>query len=215
MAGGSWTTKHIVKGLPDTHRDAYAQFFRAPCLMANVALRNWRFLYKLGISECQWFEGPGNYLALRKMATFGAVSPIVSPDFPVILTLKILFSSPGLPIGQQVARGRAELLSTPFREYERRIVEHFAMMFSATGFDARRDIAGIVLNRWGHAYLSPQPGFFFGNGAQLAPGEVLRSKPFGRIAFANSDLAGIMDHRASILEAQRAAGQVMDWVRHL
>lgn len=63
---------------------------------------------------------------------------------------------------------------------------------------------------WGHAYLSPQPGFFFGKDANPAPGEVLRNTPFGRIAFANSDLAGIMDHRASILEARRAVGQTID-----
>jgi spermidine dehydrogenase len=210
MAGGSWTTKHIVKDLPETHRNAYAQFYRAPCLMANVAVRNWRFLYKLGISECQWFEGIGNYVALRKMATFGPVSSSVSPDSPVVLTLKILFSSPGLSIGEQVTRGRAELLSTPFREYERRITEQFSTMFSGTGFDARRDLSGIILNRWGHAYLSPQPGFFFGTDANPAPGEVLRNKPVGRVAFANSDLAGIMDHRTSILEAQRAVGQIID-----
>lgn len=209
MAGGSWTTKHIVQDLPETHRQAYARFYRAPCLMANVALRNWRFLYKLGISECQWFEGIGNYFALRKMATFGAVSPSVSPDSPVVLTLKILFSSPGLTIAEQVGRGRAELLSTAFAEYERRIREQFAAMFSGAGFDARRDIAGLILNRWGHAYLSPQPGFFFGKDGQPAPGELLRNTPVGRIAFANSDLAGIMDHRASILEAQRAAGQAI------
>jgi spermidine dehydrogenase len=208
MAGGSWTTKHIVKRMPVTHRDAYAQFYRAPCLMANVAVRNWRFLYKLGISECQWFEGIGNYTAVRKMATFGPLSPTVSPDSPVVLTLKILFSSPGLPIGQQVTRGRSELLSTPFRDYERQIREQFAMMFSSVGFDARRDIAGLILNRWGHAYLSAQPGFFFGADGQSAPGEVLRSTPFGRIAFANSDLTGIMDHRASIIEAHRAVGQL-------
>ncbi|HLY18303.1 MAG TPA: FAD/NAD(P)-binding protein [Bryobacteraceae bacterium] len=210
MAGGSWTTKHIVKDLPATHRQAYAQFYRAPCLMANVAVRNWRFLYKLGISECQWFEGIGNYFALRKMATFGPVEPSVSPDSPVVLTLKILFSSPGIPIGEQVTRGRVELVSTSFRDYERRIREQFSTMFSGTGFDGRRDIAGIILNRWGHAYLSPQPGFFFGKDNNPAPGEVLRNTPFGRIAFANSDLAGIMDHRASILEARRAVGQTMD-----
>ncbi|HUE00226.1 MAG TPA: NAD(P)-binding protein [Bryobacteraceae bacterium] len=210
MAGGSWTTKHIVKNLPETHRQAYTQFYRAPCLMANVALRNWRFLYKLGISECQWFEGIGNYFALRKMATFGPVASSVSPDSPVVVTLKILFSSPGLPIGEQVTRGRGELLSTSFRDYEGRIREQFSAMFSGTGFDGRRDIAGIILNRWGHAYLSPQPGFFFGKDANPAPGEFLRNTPFGRIAFANSDLAGIMDHRASILEARRSVGQTID-----
>ncbi len=42
MAGGSWTSKHIVKDLPETHRQAYAEFYRSPCMMANVAVRNWR-----------------------------------------------------------------------------------------------------------------------------------------------------------------------------
>jgi spermidine dehydrogenase len=213
VAGGSWTAKHIVKDLPAAQREAYAQFYRAPCLMANVALRNWRFLYKLGISECQWFEGIGNYTAVRRLATFGAVSPTLGPDSPVVLTVKILFSNPELPIGEQVSRGRAELLGTPFVGYERRIREQLMMMFGGLGFDARRDIAGIILNRWGHAYLSAQPGFFFGKDGKPGPGEVLRNTPFGRISFANSDLAGIMDHRTSILEAHRAVGQALERIK--
>jgi spermidine dehydrogenase len=162
MAGGSWTTRHIVQDLPIKHRNAFAQFHRTPCLMANVAMRNWRFLYKLGLSECQWFGGLGNYLAVHRVATFGAASPTFGPDSPTVLTLKILFSYPGVPIDVQTSRGRAELLSTSFREYERRIREQFMEMFAHSGFEPRRDIAGIILNRWGHAYLSPQPGFFFG-----------------------------------------------------
>lgn len=208
MAGGSWTAKHIVADLPDSYRNAYAQFHRAPCLMANIAVRNWRFLYNLGLTECQWFEGIGNYLAMRKVATFGTDPSTISPDSPVVINLKILFSNPGLPLQEQVVRGRTELFSTPFREYERQIREQFTIMFSRSGFNARRDIAGIILNRWGHAYLSPQPGFFFGSEGKPAPGEVLRATPFGRIAFANSDLSGIMDHRMSIAEARRAVSQV-------
>jgi spermidine dehydrogenase len=103
-----------------------------------------------------------------------------------------------------------ELYSTPFRSYERQIREQFHSMFARAGFDASRDIAGIILNRWGHAYLSPKPGFFFGQGGKPGPGDVIRQNPHGRIAFANSDLAGIMDHRMSILEAQRAVGQIVD-----
>lgn len=209
VAGGSWTAKHIVKDLPETHREAYAQFHRAPCLMANVAVRNWRFLYNMGITNCRWFEGIGNYTGVRRTATVGAVSPTISPDSPVVLTLKILFSSPGLPLPEQVGKGRGELYSTSFASYERQIREQFAAMFAGTGFDPRRDIAGIILNRWGHAYLAPQPGFFFGRAGKPAPGDVLRDNPFGRITFANSDLAGIMDHRTSILEANRAVGQTL------
>ena len=176
--------------------------------MANIAVRNWRFLYKLGLTECQWFEGIGNYLAMRKVATFGSDPAGINPDSPIVLNLKILFSKPGLPLQEQVARGRSELFSTPFRVYERQIREQFTMLFGRAGFDAKRDIAGIILNRWGHAYLSPQPGFFFGSNGKPAPGEVLRANPFGRIAFANSDLSGIMDHRMSIAEARRAVNQV-------
>jgi spermidine dehydrogenase len=48
MAGGCWTSKLIVRDLPSTHRQAYDQFYRSPCMMANVALRNWRFLTNWG-----------------------------------------------------------------------------------------------------------------------------------------------------------------------
>ena len=213
MAGGSWTAKHIIRDLPQSHREAYSQFFRSPCMMANIALRNWRFLAKLGITGCRWFgSGIGNYLELRRLATIGGVPKTISPDSPVVLTLKVLYSYPGFSTEDQGHRGRGEMLATSFREYERRIRRQFTEMFSSAGFDASRDIAGIILNRWGHAYLSPQPGFFFGANGKPAPRNILRAAPFGRIAFANTDLAGAMDHRFSILEAQRAVQQLLDQV---
>jgi spermidine dehydrogenase len=212
IAGGSWTAKHIVEDLPAEYADAYGQFHRSPCLMANVAVRNWRFLNKLGITGCRWFDGFGTELSVYRRATIGDVDQSVSPDSPTVLTLKVLFQSPGLPTREQGVRGRAEMLGTSFREYERRIREQFTRMFSKAGFNPRRDIAAIILNRWGHAYLSPQPGFFFGTGGKPAPRDVLRGAPFGRIAFANTDLAGAMDHRSSILEAQRAVNQLLDQV---
>jgi spermidine dehydrogenase len=212
MAGGSWTTKHIVGDLPEEYRRAYAQFYRSPCMMANIAVRNWHFLHKIGISGCRWFEGFGNYMDVCRQAVVGINDESISPDSPIVLAVKVLYSYPGLSTEEQGHRGRGEMLATSFREYERRIREQFTLMFGTTGFDASRDIAGIVLNRWGHAYLSPQPGFFFGKDGNPAPREILRSAPFGRIAFANTDLAGAMDHRYSILEAQRAVEQLMDQV---
>jgi spermidine dehydrogenase len=212
MAGGSWTTKHIIKDLPEAQRKAYAQFYRSPCMMANVAVRNWRFLQKMGITGCRWFEGVGNYFDVRRVAVCGGIDPAINPDAPIVLTLKVLYSYPGFSTEDQGHRGRGEMLTTSFREYERRIRQQFTEMFAGAGFDAERDIAGIVLNRWGHAYLNPQPGFFFGNDSKPAPREVLRNAPFGRIAFANTDLAGAMDHRYSILEAHRAIEQLLEQV---
>ena len=208
MAGGSWTTKHIVADLPNSHRAAYAQFYRSPCLMANIAVRDWRFLYKMGISGCRWFEGLGNYLSVRKQATVGRIRPTFGPDSPTVLTIKVLFAEPGLPVAEQGSRGRVQLLGTSFAEYERAFRAQLGDMFAPGGFDPRRDIAGIILNRWGHAYVNPQPGFFFGTNVQPAPRDVLRNAPHGRIAFANTDLAGAADHRNSIREADRAVAQL-------
>jgi spermidine dehydrogenase len=209
LAGGSWTTKHIVLDLPGAHRQAYSQFYRSPCMMANVAVHNWRFLYKMGMSGCRWFGGLGDYMEVRKLALTGIEDPTISPDSPVVLSVKVLYSYPGYSTEDQGHRGRGEMLSTSFRDYERRIRQQFTDMFAGGGFDAQRDIAGIILNRWGHAYLNPQPGFFFGKDGKPAPREILRQAPFGRIAFANTDLAGAMDHRFSILEAQRAVNQLL------
>ena len=208
MSGGSWTTKHIVHDLPQTHRDAYAQFYRSPCLMANVAVRSWRFLYNMGMSGCRWFGGLGDYLTVRRMATIGGQPQRFGPDSPTVLTIKVLFARPGLSIAEQGSRGRAEMLGTSFRQYERALRQQLGDMFASGGFDPRRDIAGIILNRWGHAYVNPQPGFFFGMNGQPAPRDVLRNTPHGRITFANTDLAGAADHRNAIREADRAVRQL-------
>jgi len=208
MAGGSWTSKHIVKDLPETHRQAYAEFYRSPCMMVNVAVRNWKFLYQMGMTGCRWFGGIGNYMEVRKLALTGDEEPTISPESPVVLTVKVLYSYPGYSTEEQGNRGRGEMLATSFRDYELQIRGQFTEMFGSAAFDADKGIAGIILNRWGHAYLSPQPGFFFGKDGKPAAREVLRKAPFGRIAFANTDLAGAMDHRFSILEAERAVGQL-------
>ncbi|HJQ52494.1 MAG TPA: NAD(P)-binding protein [Gemmatimonadaceae bacterium] len=209
MANGSWTTKHIVHDLPVAHREAYAQFYRSPCLMANVAVRNWRFLYKMGLSGCRWFGGLGDYFNVKKAALIGSEPRTIDPDSPTVLTIKVLFAQPGLPIGEQGARGRAKLLGTSFAQYEKAFREQMADMFAPGGFDPRRDIAGIIFNRWGHAYVNPQPGFFFGLNGKPAPRDILRGRPHGRIAFANTDLAGASDHRNSIREADRAVQQLL------
>jgi spermidine dehydrogenase len=212
MAGGGWITKHVVRDLNPQRRAAYDAFLHAPYLVANVAVRNWRFLSKLGMSGGNWFEGFGRFTEVRKCVDFGSDRKTVGPDLPTVLTFFVDFSQPGLPVARQAHEGRTELLSTSYEDYERRIREQMTEMFGGSGFDAKRDIAGIVLNRWGHAFITPQPGFFFGKNGHPAPRDALRNGPFGRIAFSHSDLAGAMDHRNAFIESDRAVNQLLDRV---
>jgi spermidine dehydrogenase len=212
MAGGGWITKHVVRDLDETRKNSYDQFNYAPFMTVNVAVRNWRYLYNLGISSAQWFDGFSRAVNVRKSATFGVDTNVVGPDLPTVLTFFVDFAKPGLPARAQGQLGRAELLSTPFADYERQLREQMTEMFGASGFDAKRDIAGIVLNRFGHAFINPQPGFFFGLAGKPAPREALRNGPFGRIAFSHADLTGAMDHRNSFMESHRAVSQLLDRV---
>lgn len=207
MAGGGWVTKRIVRDLPAPYRDAYNQFNYNASIVANVALHNWRFLHKLGLSGGRWYEGFGYWTEVRTIATFGADSPTIGPDSPTVLSLIVPYFYPGLPTAEQCSKGRAEMLATPFRDYERKIREQFTEMFP--GFDAQRDIAGIILNRWGHHFISAQPGFMHGTEAKPAPRELLRKAPFGRIAFANTDLTGDSGHDLAIDEGHRAVMQLL------
>ncbi len=61
MATGSWINRHVVRDLPADLADACSKFQYAPFLVANVALRNWRFLYKLGISAAIWDRSDGDF----------------------------------------------------------------------------------------------------------------------------------------------------------
>ena len=82
-------------------------------------------------------------------------------------------------------------------------------MFGAYGFDAKRDIAGIITNRWDHAYVVPQPGFYFGRNGKPAPRDAVR-KGYGRVRFGHSELTGFQLWDAACDEGERAVRQVME-----
>ena len=51
MASGQWVNKRVVKDLPAAYREAMEFFYHAPMLTLNVAVRNWKFMEKLGIGD--------------------------------------------------------------------------------------------------------------------------------------------------------------------
>lgn len=207
MASGGWVNRRIVSDLPEAFNDAYGEFHYGPVLTANVALRHWRFFDKLGFTAARWFEGLGWHVSVRRNVALGKVSAL-TPDDPIVLTLYIPFLHADLPAVAQGPAARARLLSMSYAEIERQIREQLTEMFGGAGFEAKRDIAGLILNRWGHAFISPQPGFFLGRPGRRPPHEVLR-QPHGRIVFAHSELHGLMSMAAAMMEAHRGAHQAM------
>jgi spermidine dehydrogenase len=192
MASGGWVNRHILSDMPDDLRAAYAQFGYAPALIVNVALRQWRFLYDLGVGACRWFDetdGFGWTCNIRQLMTTHGNAPPLHPDKPAVLTFYMGLPVPGLPAAAQGAAARAKLFATTYAQFELRIRRQLTRLFGSNGFDPSRDIAAIVLNRWGHARLVQPPGFRYGSGGKPSPLERVR-EGYGRIAIGHSELNG-------------------------
>ena len=209
MASGGWVNRHVLKDMPDSYHSAYAKFGHSPVLVANVALTNWRFLERLGVAAALWNGGFGFTCNIRRPMVVDGQSQPLDPDKPIVMTFYAPIFKPGLSRKNQGIIGRAELLGTSFADYERQIREQMIAMFSAGGFDPVRDIAGIILNRWGHAYVNPDLGFMFGSNNELSAPDVIR-QPYGRIAIGHSELRGHQYWNGAAGEGRRAVEALID-----
>jgi spermidine dehydrogenase len=209
LGSGGWVNRNIVADLPPAYTQAYSQFRYGPVLTANVAVRHWRFFDALGVTAARWFSGLGWHVCVRRNVAFDAKTPPLTPNDPIVLTFYIPILNADVDPAVQGNVARAQLLAASYADYERQLREQLSEMFGGSGFDARRDIAGIILNRWGHAYFAPPVGYFFGRDGAPAPHDVIR-KPHGRIVFAHSELQGNMNMAHGMLEGKRGALQALE-----
>jgi spermidine dehydrogenase len=210
VAGQQHLNKRIVADLPTDVKAAMDAFMHAPICTVNVALRNWKFMEKLGISAARWFDDFGWFFSLRRQMIIDGREPMpLDPAKPIVVTMYNSFCLPGLPVEQQTVAARMALFNMYFRDIELAVREQFTKMFASAGFDAARDIAGITANRWGHAYVVSPPHFAFGRDGQPAPREIVRAG-YGRVRFAHSELETAQMWETAVAEGERAVRQLME-----
>jgi spermidine dehydrogenase len=111
---------------------------------------------------------------------------------------------PGLPRKEQQRAGRAEMLATPFEKIEQEIRSQLARMLGPGGFDAKRDILAITVNRWAHGYAYTYDTLGDPEVPESERPHVLGRRAFGRIAIANADAGAAAFTNVAIDQAQRA-----------
>ena len=209
MATGSWITKYVVSDLPADHRQAMNEFVHTSVLVANVGIRHWRFVRDLGVTAFRWWDDLGYACILKQPMCVGDYRPPFDPDKPAVLSFYIPLYYPDRTAAQQGILGRTELLGTSFADYEKKLRNLLDRLFGASGFDSQRDVAGIILNRWGHAYTCPPPGFFFSRDGKPVVSDVIRQR-HGRITFAHAELMGGQFWRGATSEGRRAVDQLRE-----
>jgi spermidine dehydrogenase len=212
LCGQQHANRHICRDISPEYREAMNGFHHAPMLTVNVAVRHWKFLENLGIASARWFDGFGWWVSLRRNLEIpGQVTQQLDPSKPAVLTLYNPFCLPGLPFPQQCTAARMQMFAMSYAQIETAVREQFTKMFGDHGFNADRDIAGLISNRWGHAYVVDPPGFFFGKDGKRAGKDVL-AKRFGRLTFGHSEISGAQMWETAAGEGERAAHQILEVV---
>ncbi|MEO7083010.1 MAG: NAD(P)/FAD-dependent oxidoreductase, partial [Gemmatimonadaceae bacterium] len=204
MASGGWVNKRVLADMPSEIGEAYSTFQYSPALVVNVALNNWRFMHSMGIAAARWFDdsGLGFVANIRRQMTVGGYQAPVDPDAPAVLTFYIGLYTPGRTAYEQGVLNRAKLFATPYADYEKTIMTQLRRQFSSGGFDVTRDVAGVILNRWGHARLVQPPGWFYGTNGKTPPREVVAAG-YGRIAIGHSELNGHQSATGAMSQGKR------------
>jgi spermidine dehydrogenase len=203
MASGGFVTRQIVADMPEDQRKAYSEFVYAPILWVNVVLNNSRALEKAGLNllSTYWNGFGGLLLRYEKIAA----PPSPEQDRPAVLGVGCPRFYFGLSAREQEKKAQDELMHTAFREYERRIREDLVRLLGPWGFDPRRDIEAIVMHRWS------QHGYVFGYSGFSTNGVVERARrPYGRIAFAHTDLHKFSLVMGAVDQGYRAAQEIAE-----
>ncbi len=190
--------------------DALNDQQKVPLVVANVLIRNWRSLARLGI---RGFKSPGTFWHGATMdfpVSMGRYRFARTPADPVLLSLfKVPLGGKGEDPRAQSLAGRRLLTQLTFAEMEREIRDLLGRALSGGGFDPARDIEAITVNRWAHGYAREykRPWDSFWPDGPL-PIEAAR-KGWGRIAIANADSGAYPYAHCAIDQAARAVRDLL------
>jgi len=210
MAGYNMMIPYLCPQLPAEQKAALKQLVKIPMMSASVLLRNGEALNNLGSA---YYYSPGKLY----VETMGSERSLGSHEFsfdpakpvPLYMIGGLMHSNREQIPQEQFKDSRRQLLATSFEDLTMDVTSHLDEMLSPGGFDSKRDIVGLVVNRWPHGYAYDFKGIHDGPYANgEAPYEIGRRK-FGNIAIANSDAGAQPLANVAIDQGYRAINELL------
>lgn len=211
MACWNMIIPFVCPDLPEAQKEALSLNVKIPYVFTNVMVKNWRAIKASGIGAAYCPTSYYHLLQSEYPVNMGEYKATENPDEPMPITL-IRVSVPdetGMEPRDQFRQGRMEILATEFEEYEAQAYDQLNGMFGAHGFDAKRDVEAITVNRWPHGYSYTYFGMF-DKGDTIASGpHITARKRFGRIAIANSDAGADSWLDVGVMQGLRAVRELL------
>jgi spermidine dehydrogenase len=199
----------IVPDLPAEQKEALHYASKVPLQSTSVLVRNWQSLRRLGVSEIHAPNGYHTDLWLDTPLSIGGYDSAVDPQEPAVIIMWRNPNKPGLPRREQNRIGRAVMLAETFDSIERETRAQLDRMLAAAGFDSRRDILGLTVNRWPHGYAYTYDTLADPDIPEADRPHVRGRRMFGRIAIANADSGAAAFANVAIDQAERAVQECL------
>jgi spermidine dehydrogenase len=199
---------HVLPGLQQSQADALLLNVKAPLVYTNVLVRNWEPWVKLGVHEIYGVASHHARVKLDYPVSIGGYRNSRDPSEPIVLHMVHVPVVPGIDEPRSELRAaRGLLLNASFADHERAVRTDLSRMLGPGGFDERRDILAITVNRWSHGYAWGMNSLV--DDDDTARAAMLRARrPVGRVAIANSDAGWSAYAHAAIDQAYRAVGEL-------
>jgi spermidine dehydrogenase len=199
----------LMPELPAGQREALRACVKMPLVYSKVAIRNWEPFLRLGVHEIYAPTAFSTRVKLDYPVTLGGYRHSRRPQDPMVVHMVHVpvVAPPGTSARDQARAGQAALLATPFLAFEAHIRDQLDRMLGAGGFDSRRDIRGITVNRWSHGYSYSFNSLFDGDRDEERIPAMARQRA-GRVTIANADAAWSPYAHAAIDQAWRAVAEL-------
>jgi spermidine dehydrogenase len=199
---------YLCPEMPEAQKHGLAYNVKVPLVYTNVQLKNWLAFDKLKVHSVHC---PGAFFSAVDMdfpVSMGGYEFTQKSDESCLVHMQYVPVGPGTTARDKQRTGRALLMATSFRTFERNIRDQLGRMLGSAGFDPAGDIEAITVNRWPHGYAYEYNSLYDPVWqAGQAPNEIGR-KPFGNIHIANSDAGAFAYTNEAIDQGYRAAQEI-------
>ena len=200
---------YLCPEMPEAQKQGLAYNVKVPLVYTNVQLNNWRAFDKLKVHSVHC---PGAFFSAVDMdfpVSMGGYEFTQKSDESCLVHMQYVPVGPGTTARDKQRSGRALLMATSFKTFERNIRDQLGRMLGSAGFDPAGDIEAITVNRWPHGYAYEYNSLYDPVWqAGRAPNEIGR-KPLGNIHIANSDAGAFAYTNEAIDQGYRAVQEII------
>jgi len=202
---------HLCPQLPEAQKTAQSYQVKRPLLLTNVLIRSSDAMDKLGIAGVRCPGRMHGSVFMFKGINTGGYQHKFADNGPVPLTFWGSISPPEdvVDLKDQMRASRAKMLALTFEDYEREVRTVLKGLLGPAGFDVKRDVLAITVNRWPHGYAHDYLHLWTPEWPEGKAPHEIASRPFGNITMANADAGADAYTHVAIDEAYRAVQELV------